>query len=190
MAPADSCSSPEARAFDFWIGEWTIEQRILGPDGAWLMLPAKTSVRPTLDGCALVEHWEGEVQFFWEGMEEPESIQGLSVRAYDPVDRIWRIHWMDTRSRRFGPPYSGGFRDGRGEFKRMRDTGEGRLLTRIVFSEIDAEKVHWELGISSDEGETWTTLWVMEMRRPERDPAPADRLESDEGEPDEGESDR
>jgi hypothetical protein len=61
------CLSPEAREFDFWIGDWIIEQKILQQDGSWLKLDATTSVSPDLNGCAIVEHWEGSVQFFWEG---------------------------------------------------------------------------------------------------------------------------
>lgn len=61
QSPLD-CGGPQARAFDFWIGEWDIRQRILKEDGAYLELPAKTSVSIALDGCALIEHWEGEVK--------------------------------------------------------------------------------------------------------------------------------
>ena len=56
--------SSAAHAFDFWIGDWRIQQKILRQDGNWLELDAKTSVSPALDGLALVEHWEGSVQFF------------------------------------------------------------------------------------------------------------------------------
>ena len=101
------CDTPEARAFDFWIGDWKIDQRILQQDGTWLELPAKTSVSKALDGCALVEHWEGEVLFFWEGMKEPEPMKGFSIRTYDPETEHWQIHWMDTRSPRFAEPYTG-----------------------------------------------------------------------------------
>lgn len=93
------CTTPEARAFDFWIGDWQIHQRILREDGTWLGLEAKTSVSPAIDGCALIERWEGEVQFFWEGMQAPEPMKALSVRAYDPRTGQWYIHWMDTRAR-------------------------------------------------------------------------------------------
>lgn len=160
-----SCTSPEARAFDFWIGDWTIEQKIRAQDGSWLTLPARTSVSPALDGCALLERWEGQVQFFWEGMEAPEPIEGLSVRAYDPASGEWRIHWMDTRSPRFGPPFAGGFREGRGEFTRERETPQGKRLTRISFSDVTEDSVRWELAVSGDEGASWSTLWVMDMRR-------------------------
>jgi hypothetical protein len=165
VQPSDPCQAPEARAFDFWIGDWDIQQRILKRDGSWLRLPARTSVTRTLDGCALVEHWQGEVSFFWEGMQAPEPMTGLSVRAYDPQAGKWFIHWMDTRSPRFGAPYAGSFADGRGEFFRELDTPQGPRLGRITFSDITADSVSWALAVSSDEGKTWQTLWTMTMAR-------------------------
>jgi hypothetical protein len=171
-APQSSpCTAPEARAFDFWIGDWDIRQRILRTDGTWLELPARTSVTAALDGCALIEQWQGQVSFFWEGMQELEAMTGLSVRAYDPSTSKWFIHWMDTRAPRFGAPYVGTFVKGRGEFFRELETPEGRRVGRITFSGITADSVAWELAVSSDDRKTWQTLWTMEMQR--RSPAVA-----------------
>jgi len=162
---AGPCDSTKARAFDFWLGDWTIEQRILTADGRWRAFPARTSVSRAAGGCALVERWEGTVQFFWEGMTRPEKLSALSVRAYDSAANEWRIHWMDSRSPRFGPPYVGGFTDGVGEFFSSRQTPDGPRRSRITFSEITADSVHWDLAVSSDDGRTWTRIWIMEMRR-------------------------
>jgi hypothetical protein len=159
------CDTPEARQFDFWVGHWDIAQRILRADGSWVELPATTVVSKDLEGCALVEHWEGTVQFFWEGMQEPLALHGLSVRAYDPTSRRWRIHWMDTRHPTFGT-FEGGFEKGTGTFLKSSTGADGKpLLTRITFSDITDESVHWSLAISRDEGAAWTTLWIMDMRR-------------------------
>jgi hypothetical protein len=130
-----------------------------------LELPARTSVTASLDGCALIEHWSGEVLFFWEGMERPETMKGLSVRAHDPESSAWNIHWMDTRSPRFGSPYVGTFAAGRGEFFREWETPQGPRVGRITFSEIRKNTVNWALAISTDERRTWQTMWTMAMRR-------------------------
>ena len=165
MNNVEKCNSPEARAFDFWIGEWNIRQKILKQDGTWLNFDAKTSVSPTLDGCAILEHWEGMVQFFWESMQSAEQMKGLSVRAYDPKTDKWYIHWMDSHTPHFGNPYSGGFERGKGEFFRKWETPQGKRMGRITFSDITPDSVHWDLAVSSDEGQSWTTLWIMEMVR-------------------------
>jgi len=165
---AAPCSSAHAREFDFWLGDWEIRQKILRADGSWLELPARTSVSSTLDGCALIEHWRGEVQFFWEGMEKPERIEGLSVRSWDAGKQRWSIHWMDTRSPQFGEPYVGSFRAGRGEFFREFESGGEKRVGRISFSDIGPDSVDWSLAISRDGRKTWQPVWTMEMRRPKK----------------------
>lgn len=159
------CEEEQGRAFDFWVGDWDIRQRIRREDGTYLALPARTSVSRALDGCALVEHWQGEVQFFWEGMQEPEPMKAISVRAYDPRTREWNIYWMDTRSRRFDTPYVGNFAGDRGDFYREWETPEGRRIGRIRFSVVSRDSVSWSLAVSTDERQNWTTMWSMEMRR-------------------------
>ncbi len=163
--PPQKCAVEQGRAFDFWLGEWEIEQQIRAADGSWIVLPARTSVSGSPDGCVLTEHWSGEVQFFWEGMNAPEALMGYSVRAYDPRTTQWAIYWLDSRNRSFGAPYVGGFENGRGEFRRTLETPEGPRLGRIVFSGITASSANWELAVSADNGATWTTLWMMAMRR-------------------------
>jgi len=163
-APA-GCRNPAARAFDFWVGDWDIHQHVLQADGSWREFPAVTSVRADLDGCAIVEHWEGEVLFFWNGMQEPAIIKGLSVRSYDPGSGTWSIYWMDTLSPHFGAPYTGTIKDGRGTFQRAWDTPEGHRNGRIAFEAAGQDAVDWTLAISSDEGRTWSDIWKMAMHR-------------------------
>ena len=162
---SNPCDAPEAREFDFWIGSWDITQKILRRDGTWLELPATTNVVKDLEGCALVEHWEGTVEFFWEGMKEPQAMRGLSVRSYDPETKQWRIYWMDTRHPKFGV-FEGRFRDSIGTFLKSSTAADGKpLLTRIRFSNMSGESVTWTLDISKDNGDQWTPLWIMEMKR-------------------------
>ncbi len=160
IAPADP-----AHAFDFWIGDWRIHQKILQADGSWLELPARTSVRPAVEGRALIEHWEGQVRFFWEGMADTETVEGLSVRAYDPEVGEWKIHWMDSRHPAFGDPFHGTFEGRVGTFFRRRVTERGIADTRVTFRPAGPDSVRWDLAVSSDGGDSWRTLWVMEMGR-------------------------
>ncbi|MEM7772984.1 MAG: hypothetical protein AAF327_21060 [Cyanobacteria bacterium P01_A01_bin.37] len=156
----DNSAPSESQDFDFWIGTWTIRHRVLQNDGSWRDFDARTTVVPDLDGVILVEHWEGVCLLPWEGMVEPEVRKALSVRAYDPVDKQWHIHWIDTRGRKFIPVFSGGFTDGRGEF--FADL-PGGVRSRIVFRDITNESVVWENAVE-DAGE-WKAIWVMEMYR-------------------------
>lgn len=162
------CSDPEYHQFDFWIGQWDIQQKILKADGTWFETDASTHVSPILGGCALMEEWQGNVFFFWEGMEKPAPLKGFSVRAFDRKTKQWTISWMDTRHLRFSE-FAGNFRDGRGEFFRKRSDGKGKeTVTRVTFSDITPTSVRWDLSVSTDDGQSWKTLWIMQMTRPDK----------------------
>ena len=163
---APACAEPEARQFDFWLGDWAIEQRILTPDGAYVELPARTSVRSAAAGCALVEDWRGTVQFFWAGMDEPAELHGLSVRAWDPDSRTWKISWLDDMDPDLGEPFAGGFDGGRGVFTQTSTGADGvERTSRITFENPADGVVDWTLESTRDGGATWTLLWSMHMTR-------------------------
>ena len=158
------CTDSLSREFDFWIGTWEVVQEIRTPEGDWETYPARSTVGRALDGCALVEQWSGTVRFFWEGMTEPETMEGLSVRSRGR-DGNWRIYWMDSRNPSFGRPFVGGFRDGEGLFIQAPDEAGGSAgQVRIRFLDIRAESVEWELSVLSERG-AWTPLWRMHFER-------------------------
>lgn len=165
--PADpACTSPEARQFDFWLGDWTIQQKILRQDGSYAEFPARTRVRPAAAGCALVEEWRGTVQFFWAGMEAPAELFGLSVRAWDPRSGTWNIHWLDDMNPALGEPFVGRFDGSRGTFTQTMTGPDGvERTSRITFEHPAEGVVEWSLATSRDGGESWTTLWSMHMTR-------------------------
>lgn len=127
-ASAQECPAESAQ-FDFWIGEWSVRQEIRTPDGRWIEFPARSDVTAAAGGCALVERWSGEAQFFWQGMQEPAWLEGLSVRAFDADDGVWKIWWLDSRSPDFGAPFTGRFHDGVGTFTRTTIRPTGAPLT-------------------------------------------------------------
>lgn len=169
----NACVSEEFRQFDFWIGDWDVTQEILQADGSWIELPARTRVAASPEGCLLTEHWNGRVQFFWEGMQRPEGMWGFSVRRYDPAAGTWSIYWMDQRNPRFETPHVGRFEEDHGEFFR-EFTADGQLRrTRIRFTQVSDTQVDWSLALSTDGGDTWIELWRMRMCRSRRSRAPA-----------------
>ena len=98
-------------------------------------------------------------------MAKPEKIKALSIRSYDAKTKSWKINWIDTRNPQFSV-FEGNFAYGKGEFFR-KVTGENgkETIIRITFSNIKPKSVRWDLAVSSDDGKTFSTLWVMEMRK-------------------------
>lgn len=96
--PQPRCASPEARAFDFWIGRWNVTEKG--------QAAGVNVIESILGGCALLESWTGA-----------KGGTGRSLNFYDAGDGAWHQTWIDNSG---GALYlSGGFEDGA-----MRMTGE------------------------------------------------------------------
>lgn len=158
------CDRPEARQFDFWIGEWDVVNRNRTEDSAtWYVTGRATDrVYAVAGGCAIVEHWRGEAF--------GTHILGYSVRAVDEESGKWKLVllWPQPGRTRFGVRY-GSFRHGRGLFSKEVTGPDGAtFLSRFVFSDVGSDSLRWESNRSTDGGRTWSARWIMEFRR--RDP--------------------
>jgi hypothetical protein len=147
--------------FDFWLGEWSIEQRVHQPDGRIESYPARTTVTRSADGCVIMEHWRGTTRLFWYGMEQPQVMWGYSVRRVDPATGEWLISWIDGNNQHFGAPFVGRFSGKRGTFYQQGDGRRGR----IEFVRKRDGTVLWTLASSPGGSESWQVLWEMDMRR-------------------------
>jgi hypothetical protein len=154
-------TEPTARDFDFWIGRWTVRNRVLrerlaGSD-EWDEFDATVEARLILDGLGN----EDEFQTDHDG-----GFTGMSFRFFDPVRKRWSIYWAD--SRRPGvldPPVFGGFAGDVGVFEGP-DTHAGRpILMRFTWTGVTTSTPRWEQAFSEDGGETWETNWIMDFTR-------------------------
>jgi len=166
-ARADVCSEPRDREFDFWIGEWDIENRQANPGNLtdpnlYPTGAAIARVSPAAGGCAIVELWEGELSW--------GRVLGFSLRSYDASAEKWTLllNWPAPNA---GVPgvfatREGGFRHGRGEFFNSSVGTDGKTrLSRFTFADINEERYRWDSAASVDGGVTWQTSWIMEGTR-------------------------
>jgi len=147
-APAP-CSSPEHRAFGFWVGDWTVTQA-----GS----PAGTNrVRWIDQGCAISESWTSASGDF----------TGHSLNFFDPATGDWHQVWVDSGGAILR--LRGGLENGpelaEGAHLRVmvlrgvsRDAEGKAVRNRITWTPTNQDGVrqHWE--ISSD-GESWETVF-------------------------------
>lgn len=158
------CQAPEARRFDFWIGDWNVVNRNRPPDGTGFFETGRATDRvyAVVGGCGIVEHWRGEAI--------GRFIVGFSIRAYDPTADEWTLAllWPTNGEPSFGE-LRGGFRHGRGEFsfRRVLPSGD-TAVNRFTFSDIGPSSLRWENATSTDGGLSWVGNWIMEFTR--RDP--------------------
>jgi hypothetical protein len=160
-------TSSAARAFDFWLGDWNLQQRIWSGRGdRFEPYTAQNQVRLIEDGGAVVENFTGNARFFWLGMEQPAPIRGFSVRVYYPEQHEWRIFWIDTLDPKFGPPFTGHFSGDIGEFL-LTERPAGIPPSRIRFERRMDGSVDWQLALRTPDGESWQPLWLIDFRRAE-----------------------
>jgi len=156
----ESPSTGSPRDFDFWAGEWVVQNRHLNAGGVWNDgTQTRARITPVIDGGAMLEEWAGP---FGNGF-----MNGFSLRSYDPSQDLWTIilFWTMDGNSAFGK-MQGRFRHGRGEFLApLHPTpGQGQV-TRYTFSDGLSQTVRWDQANSSDGGLSWKTDWIMEFTR-------------------------
>ena len=136
-----SCSSPEQRQFDFWLGDWDVKDTATGKRAGHNL------VTTILGGCAVQEHWIGV-----------EGSKGTSLNAYVAGDRRWHQTWVDNQGGLL--QLSGVFREGRMTLSGTRTTKAGKSVTdRIVWTSLNNGTVRQVWESSTDDGRSWRTVF-------------------------------
>jgi hypothetical protein len=153
---AQSALPDGRRDFDFEIGTWNTHVRILARplsgSSEWIELKGSTVVRALLDGRSNI----AELRISNAG----RSIEGVSLRLYNPQTGQWSIHYANIKGGILDKPVVGSFEDGRGEFY-AQDSYEGRaIFVRFVISPLRADTWRFEQAFSADGGRTWEVNWV------------------------------
>jgi len=145
--------------FDFAIGTWNVANRHLktvfnGCDD-WVTYPSTVTCWAIFDGHGTMD----EVIFpTWDR-------RAMTLRLFDQERKEWSIYWADSRTGQLGPPVTGTFTDGRGDFY-GDDTVDGKpIRVHFVWSAITPTSARWEQEFSEDGGRTWESNWVMEFTR-------------------------
>ena len=137
MAP---CASPEYRQFDFWVGNWVVED----PAGK---VVGQNAVTREQDGCLIIEHWKDA-----SGMET-----GSSFNYYDIRDKKWHQLYIDNSGN------AGAFPALAGEFKDHKmvlvtDVKDNPVF-RWTWYTLEPGRVRQMAEKSTDGEKTWHTIW-------------------------------
>jgi hypothetical protein len=160
--PAVSLPSPtgDIHDFDFLAGDWKLDNRRLRKRGVgsndWEEFPATDHATIFLGGAANVD----EIVFPTKGWS------GLTVRTFDRAKRQWSIYWINSRNGVLVAPEVGGFTGDRGEFYGDDEDDGRQVKVRYIWIKRGPDAAHWEQAFSYDEGRTWETNWVNDLRRP------------------------
>ena len=153
-APADTaqapapCSAPEARQFDFWVGDW---------DLVWNGGKGTNRVEAKWDGCVIEENFDGSGP-------EGNGLLGMSVSTYSPFLGQWRQTWVDNQGSYLD--FTGGWEGDRMVLAREAVGRNGTTFhQRMVWYHIAADSFDWNWERSDDDGATWKELWVIHYSR-------------------------
>lgn len=143
-----SCSSPEYRQFDFWLGEWEVSN----PDGD---VVGTNTITVVSGGCGLHERWEGA-----------GGGVGESLNAYDRRTGSWHQTWVGGRG--LVLRLEGGLRDGAMVLEGELIEGESVILQRITWTPSSDGRVRQLWETSEDGGSSWTTAFDGMYRKIDR----------------------
>jgi hypothetical protein len=116
----------------------------------------------------------GECYALWDGRAQLDtvelhggsgSIEGLTLRLYDPQSRQWRLYWANSKDGVVVVPQIGQFRRGHGEFF-AQDLLDGRsIFVKFDWTGLTTAAPHFEQSFSADGGKTWEVNWITDQTR-------------------------
>ena len=148
--------------FDFFMGIWKCRHRYLVKRLAschdWIEFDGSCAARKILGGWGNSD--ESEINL------PGDSYRGMSLRTWDPMKRVWTIHWLDSRCPgQLFPPVKGRFENGIGVFYGDHQLKGRAIRVRYLWSRITPDSARWEQAFSLDEGNSWETNWYMDFTR-------------------------
>jgi tetratricopeptide (TPR) repeat protein len=140
-------SDPNFRRFDFWVGEWDVQQTGVprAPVGA------SSRVERILDGCVILENWE-----------PGPGGAGKSFNIYNTATKKWEQYWVDATGR--NTHYFGEFRDDGNLYYEADQFGTGNKL-RMTFFNQGPDQVRQLGHLSTDGGKTWAVSFDLTYLR-------------------------
>lgn len=146
--PAQGCTSPQHRQFDFWVGTWDVTPT--GQD----KIVARSLIENLYGGCVIRENWM-----------PVSGTAGGSMNTYDPGDGRWHQVWMDASNARV--LFDGGLVEGNmvltGDWKGAQGPGKDGLV-KMTYSRLQGGAVRQLGQISSDKGATWKPFFDFTYR--------------------------
>ena len=143
-----TCTAPESRQFDFWIGEWDVT------DQESKQHAGESRIEKLYGGCVLRENWSSE------------GFTGGSLNSWWKGDGKWHQTWMDQAGafRHF----IGGLEDGKMVMVAQQPSGRtpGKtVLVRLTFTPNPDGTVRQYSDVSIDNGASWQSRYDYLYRR-------------------------
>jgi len=140
QANAKPCSVQALnRQFDFWVGEWTVEN----PQG---QRAGTSSVQLILGDCVVFENWSGA-----------GGGDGKSFNFYNAQKGKWQQTWVDAVGGAI--EFTGEYKDGKMLYTAETVAQNTKTLHRLTFFNLSPTRVRQLWEQSTDGGKVWTVAF-------------------------------
>lgn len=158
ITPAKTSAASD---FDFFVGNWQIRNKKLKTRlnncTEWTEFPASSTMFKTLNGIGNVDQFITTI--------EGKPFEGMTVRLFNPLTRLWSIYWADSNTGVLDVPVVGSFEKNTGLFY-TKDIFNGKnILVVFNWDKTDPDEPIWSQAFSDDNGITWEWNWYMYMKR-------------------------
>ncbi|MGZ8362329.1 MAG: hypothetical protein ACXW3D_00585 [Caulobacteraceae bacterium] len=147
-----SCSAPEYRQLDFWVGDW---------DASFDLGAGKTGhavnhiTRDEYGACVIAEHfYQPDIDY-----------RGHSVSMFDRQSKQWRQTWVDNQGSYIalaGGPVTGQKHIFELNTIRNADTAK---FTRMIWEDVTPDSFTWRWQQRKAETDPWADSWVIHYTR-------------------------
>jgi hypothetical protein len=155
-------ATSSASDFDFLLGERfkirnrKLDIRLAGCD-TWTEFDATGEAFPILNGLGNFDRFNTE--------SEGDKFEGITLRLFNPLTRLWSIYWADSDKGTLNPPTVGSFDGDIGRFY-TRDSHAGKpVICQFLWDRSTPDHPVWSQAFSADEGEAWEWNWYMHFER-------------------------
>jgi hypothetical protein len=139
-----TCSGPEYRQFDFWIGDWDA----FDADNPGKAV-ARNQVEAILGGCVVREDYRGT-----------SGAEGQSFSIYDASRKVWHQTWVTNRGVLL--VIEGSFQNGEMVLSGT-DPARGGQIVRGIWKPVEGG-VQETAALSADGGKTWKAWFDITFR--------------------------
>ena len=143
--------------FDFYVGTWKLRNKKLKTRlencHEWIEFDATIKMYKVLNGLSNIDN----LYTTFNG----SPFEGMSIRFFNPVTKLWSIHWADTNSLKLDKPTVGSFDKDFGHFFSVENIDGEKIVVVYRWDIRDKDNPTWSQAFSKDNGQNWEWNWYM-----------------------------
>jgi len=154
-------SGPEAKQFDFLIGNWDVEAtRYKEDESPAFNYSASWSARHLNEGRMILDDFQAL------GPTGVPVSSFVTLRTYSEVTKRWELVGLQALQPSVPTEWHGTFTDGQMFLDTIATLPNGhRVYTKIRFFDLKPDSFSWESSMSLDQGHTWRRTASLKAKR-------------------------